>query len=244
MTDPLDALEIAGDQPFAEIAGCLYRDGVVLVRGLYPAAVIEAIHDAAAAIYAERDQAAAEGRLDGDLAILHLGHRAIDVAELVIDGRPAADWLVSPLVRSVAGICLLSPQPAVHAKSYARCARPGGQDLELPFHQDSRILGEPLLNIWVPLMDCGQDCPSLEVLAQRLHALEPTSAHLGNVYARAGVEIDAATLTAKYGTDRLWHPPFRRGDAFLFYGTTVHRTWVTPGMAKDRISIDLRLTAA
>lgn len=241
--DAFAALEIDGSRPFAEVAGCLYREGVCLVRGLYPRAVIEAIHDAAAAIYAARDAAAAAGTLAGEEAIHHVGYRSIRLGDIAVDGRPAADWLTPPVIRSVAGICLLAPRTAVHRDSYVRCARPGVQDLELPFHQDNRILPEPLLNLWIPLMACGLDAPGLEVLAHRLHMLEPTERRDGNQYARMGVEIDAATIAARYPLDRLWHPAFEPGDAFLFYGTTVHRTWVTPAMTRDRLSIDLRLIA-
>jgi hypothetical protein len=230
--------EYDADAPFPDIADCLYRNGVVLVRGHYPAALIDAIATSAGSRYAAEALLVEQGRMAPNR------YRTIGIDEIAVDGRPAAEHLVTDLARFAAGICLETTAPTVR-HAYVRRADLDEANLQLPFHQDSKLLGVPLINLWIPLTDCGRTTPGLEVVAQRIDGLVSTVPHgsAGTLYAEHGIEIEAATILAAFG-DRLWHPEFKVGDVMMFRGTTVHRTHVVPGMVGGRMSIDLRLVAA
>jgi len=230
-------LEFAADAPASDIADCVFRNGVALVRGHYDRALIAAIAARAAERYAAEADRVRRGEQEPNR------FRAVSIDEIEIDGRPAAELLVDDLARLVAGLCLDTLQPAVR-QSWVRCSEPGHRDLELPFHQDSRILNAPLVNLWIPLSDCGRDIPGLEIVTRRIDGLIATLPHdpTRNFYAGHGLEIDPDIILAAFA-DALWHPEFKAGDVLMFRGTTVHRTHVTPTMAGERMSIDLRMVA-
>src|SRR5258708_14660609 len=234
-------LTFGADQHFGEMAGSIHRHGVCLIRALYPAALLDAIAEAAAAVYAHRDGLVARNELPPEMTVLHGVDRSIIVSDIVIQGIPAAHLLAFDLLRSIAGVCLRKPQPAVHHDSYVRCVRPITGEGELPYHQDSRVLKCPLINVWLPFVDCGRDRPALEVIPQRLYDLTPTTQGDHSRLAEIGVEIDAATVRDTFGPDNAWHPEMAKGDALVFYCTTIHRSYVTPAMRIERTSIDLRL---
>jgi hypothetical protein len=233
--------EFRASQPFGDILASVQHNGLSLVRSLYPPELIQRIADAASEIYAERDRLLADDRLRPDLVHNHVRHRAIALADVAVADRPVSDQLMPQLVRSIAAICLHRPIVQAHPLSFVRSARPSEADLQIPYHQDSRILGCDLVNLWIPLADCGRALPGLEVVTQRLHALAPTGPSAGNLYAEMGVEIETAWVHDMFGVDSLWHPEFQVGDVLVFFGTTVHRTYVTKQMQGERLSIDLRL---
>lgn len=228
--------EFPADAPVTDIADGVYRNGVALVRGHYDPALIADIAGQAVQRYAREDALVREGKLGVNR------HRAFELAEVVVGGRPAAELLITDLARFVCGVCIetLTPVPT-HA--YVRTSTPGEADLVLPFHQDSRIVGLPLINMWIPLSDCGRTIPGLEVVARKLGVLETLPVGTsGNFYAGHGMEIDAKLVLDTYADD-LWHPEFKAGDVLIFLGTTVHRSYVTAAMTGSRTSIDLRLIA-
>jgi len=131
--------------------------------------------------------------------------------------------------------------PSVHHNSYVRCVRPATSEGELPYHQDSRVLDCPLVNIWIPFVDCGRNRPTLEVLPLRLFDLVPTISGEDGHLAQIGAEITAAAFQERFGADSGWHPEMAKGDVLVFSGLTVHRSYVTSAMDHERASIDLRL---
>ena len=112
-----------------------------------------------------------------------------------------------------------------------------------PFHQDSVAVPvpTPMLTCWIPLNDCGVYAPGLEVVAERLDSALPITDMPATNHAR--MEIDASVVERHYG-DRLWHPEFDAGDALLFDGRNVHRTYVTDAMTAVRYSVELRFVNA
>lgn len=227
-----------------DIADTLDRRGAVLIRHGIDPGLLAALLGAARAIYAGRDAQHAAGTLPPELHDLHVKYRAIPITELMLDGVSAEQRLVVPLIQAVATL-LLRKMPQI-AFSSVRCARADQGDLTLPYHQDSRIVAllapqlgpaPTLINMWVPFEACGVDRPGLELVNRPTAALLPTDGANDGIYATMGVEIAPETV----GSGDLWHPPFAAGDFFLFKGTTVHRTYVTPTMASERISADIRL---
>jgi hypothetical protein len=55
------------------------------------------------------------------------------------------------------------------------------------------------------------------------------------------IRLDEDAVLAAYGSQSLWHPALGPGDALVFSGTTIHRTYVTPNMTEPRMSIEFRL---
>jgi len=90
----------------------------------------------------------------------------------------------------------------------------------------------PMVTCWLPLNPCGRDAPGLELIARRVTRLLPVIA-LRDEYLRATFPLEA-----------FWRPVLKPGDALLFEGGTLHRTFVTPEMASDRTSIEFRFFRA
>lgn len=84
----------------------------------------------------------------------------------------------------------------------------------------------PLLTVWVPLVDCGDDAPSLEWLTEMPHELVPPAG------------LHDAALPAGPGARR--HARLAAGQALLFGPALLHRTHVTPAMTRPRASVELR----
>jgi hypothetical protein len=228
-TDGVDAI----------VAG-IRTHGVAKVSHVYETGLVAAIAAAAKKIYKDRDFAAAMGTLPPGLEEVHGNLRSIALTDLVVPQGPASDLLVTPMVREIAERFMDKPV-SIHQWSYARCARVNHNVLQLPFHQDTRIVGAPLINVWIPLSACGVEIPGLEVVALPLSDLIETINVGENLYASIGVEIAVDNVLAKFGGNSLWHPAFEAGDALFFQGTTIHRTHVTPEMRRERVSIDMRL---
>lgn len=231
-----------------EIAQAFDRFGVVVVRrGLDPT-VLAILLEEVRAEYARRDAQLLAGLLPPDKQQTHTRFRAIGVGEMTVNGLPAHQLLVTPLVLAVATL-VLRKAPGIAFSSF-RCARIDQENLVLPYHQDSRIISKmapqlgpkpPLVNLWVPLQDCGIDCPGLEVVNCATDGLMPVVDSADNFYASLGTEIAPEVVERAFGPRDLWHPPCAAGDLLLFKGTIVHRTHVTPTMTRERISVDIRL---
>jgi len=230
----------AAADPIESVVDSLRDHGVAKVAHVYDKALVEAIAASAKKIYRDRDFAAAMGTLDAGLQDLHGNLRSIAIDDLSAPAGRVRELLVTPFVRAVAER-FMAKSVEVHQWSFARCARAKNNVLQLPFHQDSRIVGAPLVNVWIPLSACGVEIPGLEVVAEPVAGLEDTIHEGENYYAGIGVEIAAEHVLTRFGASRLYHPPFAPGDALFFQGTTIHRTYVTQAMRRERISIDMRL---
>ena len=87
-------------------------------------------------------------------------------------------------------------------------------------------------------MLCGVDAPGLELVARALtHRLPPSTRPDSH---HPGAEIDEDAVIGDYGRD-LWHPEFRPGDVVVFGNFTIHRSYLSAGMAKPRYSIEFRV---
>jgi len=148
--------------------------------------------------------------------------------------------LVGERVRNLARI-YLGKEPSLSENSYIRRLVPGADIQALPFHQDQSVLGAPLLNIWVPLDPCGTTAPGLEVVVTNNRQLLDVSGDPSDVIPVERVRLKEQAVLAAYGSRSLWHPALRPGDALVFAGTTIHRSYVTSAMTEPRMSVELRL---
>lgn len=85
-----------------------------------------------------------------------------------------------------------------------------------------------LLTLWLPLQDCGEDCPRLEFLRQPLGSL----LHF--------TELGNEEIRRRFPDGEFWAPTLQSGDALLFLNGTLHRTFVEPDMVRDRTSVEYR----
>jgi hypothetical protein len=104
------------------------------------------------------------------------------------------------------------------------------------WHQDGAFLGDGIrtLNVWVALSPCGVDSPSLDVVPRRMDRIVETGTDGALFDWSVG---EGAVDRARGGTDVV-RPHFAAGDAMLFDEMFLHRTGVSPGMTRDRYTIE------
>lgn len=86
-----------------------------------------------------------------------------------------------------------------------------------------------MLTVWVPLVDCGRDAPSLEWIARATrYLLHPR-------------ELEDIALLERFGGLSRRRAMLCTGDALIFDGALLHRTHVNAGMTKRRVSVEFRV---
>ena len=192
------------------------------------------IYDEQAAISAEVDTLpAAERRA----RVRQMGTIRLD--DLLTNGSPAAPGLASPRILALAR-AHLGREPEREPNSYVCRLVPGPGIQALPFHQDQMILNAPLLNVWVPLNPCGTGAPGLEMVVTRERRLLDVSGDPADAIPVERARLDEDAVLAAHGARPLWHPASQPGDALVFAGTTIHRSFVTPATTEPRMSVELR----
>lgn len=220
----------------------LTRFGAILARDLYPREWVIEVGSRINQTYRLLGELRRRGALR-ELECRWLEARSFQVDLLSDLNGGVAEKLAAP-VRPVAEAAL-GGHVEISPYSFVRRVEPDDEEAgaahRLPFHQDQKILQSSLINIWAPFRDCGVTAPSLEVVARRLFTLEANQSHERNVYGQLGAEIPADQVLKSHG-DALVAPTLSAGDALIFLGTTIHRTYIVPGMSERRDSVDLRLT--
>ena len=85
-----------------------------------------------------------------------------------------------------------------------------------------------VVTCWIALTPCGLDAPGLELVTDRVdRMLSPTQ------LADGAVEL-------RWPTSRRTQPVLEAGDALVFSGDVLHRTFVSAAMTETRTSIELR----
>ena len=121
-------------------------------------------------------------------------------------------------------------------------------DRQIPYHQD--LYTQPphvsgVINFWTPFIDAGVDAPSVEVVPVRLKRLFHTRPmpFLPENEAFDKIHITKESIVQELGENVFWHPEVRKGDCLVFLEDTIHRTYVTPHMHKERMSIEIRIVS-
>lgn len=104
------------------------------------------------------------------------------------------------------------------------------------WHQDGAFLGDGIrtLNVWVALSACGDDSPSLDVVAKRMERIVET----GTDGAAFDWSVGEGAVERARGDAEIVRPRFAPGDVMLFDEMCLHRTGVSPGMTRDRYTIE------
>lgn len=224
-------------------AAGLRRCGVLKIRGLLDPGAISAVGAAARDLYGERDARVAAGECLTAPELQNHLRRTLALDRIVAGGRPAAELLDCPAIRALAGLHLGKP-PRLDPNSYVRALIPGPHIQALPFHQDQSILQTPLLNVWIPLTECGVHALGLEVVVTDRRDLLALAGPPDHAVPVERARIDERLVLGMFGPGALWRPSLDPGDVLVFAGTTVHRSHVTPQMTKPRLSVELRLVSS
>ena len=215
----------------------LLKQGVILLRCCLPSNWVIGLRQAAAPIFNQR--------LAPDRSLPTAENRAearrlsyIAVSDLI--GAPPNLSLINRRIMALAH-AYLGHEPTVESNSYVRCMAPGPNVQELPFHQDQAVLHRPLLNIWIPLDPCGVTAPGLEVIRIHCPGLLESGGDAAALIPVERVRLDKSLVLKRFGREAVWHPTLLPGDALIFPGTTIHRSYVTAEMTERRLSVELRL---
>jgi hypothetical protein len=126
--------------------------------------------------------------------------------------------------------------------SIARRQGPVADENSLPFHQDgANYVDLDFLNFWIPATPAGGDAPGLELVPV---ALDETLAVTTGPSAYPTIELDEASLAARFGRDSFFHPVMQPGDVLIMNQHTVHRTYTPPGATRERFSFEVRVGVA
>lgn len=229
-----DCVADVRDTPFETIMSSFKHYGAVKLTHLFSQDRVAEIAAAADLIFVERDGMFVSGSLPDHLAP-YQKRRTILLSDI-----PAADQLHAPIFADMARRCL-GHEPTVQSDSFVREIVPGSQAQALPFHQDQTILNQPLVNVWIPLTPCGQNAPGLELAIRSNQQLLDVDGPSDSPIAVERARISEEAVLARFGADALWSPLFAPGDAMVFSGMTVHRTFLKPSMTERRLSVELRL---
>ena len=154
--------------------------------------------------------------------------------------RAVAGTMLPEVYRTYFGGACVSPyeHDALHYQ------RPDLQKLFYLFHQDGSYFSyrpedHSGITTWIPLVDCGLDCPGLELYPYKLHEVLPPPKGQPLPY----TFLDTEEVLKRFG-NKLWAPAMKAGECLIFDNFLVHRTSVTPQMTKERRSADIRVFAA
>ena len=104
-----------------------------------------------------------------------------------------------------------------------------------PWHQDGAFLGDVrTANVWLALTPCGEDSPSLDVVAQRVgHILETGTEGADHNWSLAPDVAEGAA-----GEEAVVRLHFEPGDALLFDDRCVHRPGSDESMTRTRYAVE------
>ena len=216
----------------------LSANNVAKVKNCFSPALIDRIRLAATEQYRAREVEIKAGNVPEALK-LRYRRRTILLNELNLSEIDMMPLVVPELILEVARQHL-GKEPC-QAISSVRAIVPGPDDQRLPFHQDQTILQSPLVNLWIPLTPCGVTAPGLEVAVTSERKILEVVGSQDHEIPVERARIDENLVGRVFGTEALWRPAMKVGDALVFTGTTAHRTFVTPEMTDVRMSIELRL---
>jgi len=104
----------------------------------------------------------------------------------------------------------------------------GGLGVAFTPDRDAALPMTRLLTCWVPLQSCGRESPGLEFVRRGPESLLHYT------------QLDDVTLRQHFSPDQFWAPELQFGDLVVFLARSLHRTYVTPDMTEDRLSVEYR----
>ena len=227
----------------------LRETGIALLRDVFPLDVLTSLREAAARAFAEIEASVTPPQAYGYLPSAH-SFSITALREFGVNGNPELpglpdlDGFAAMCVDELGGDWAFRPEQCWVRKKFApHRASPTGYHIQ-DWHQDGalgvcfpakrgdRIAMTKLLTYWIPLNDCGADSPGLEFVrgrqAELLHFTELCDSNLRRIFK----------------PESFWSPVLCVGDGLVFSNSVLHRTFVLPGMTRDRLSIEYRVFAS
>lgn len=235
----------------ADMVAALEKAGCIRIAGLFPRQKLQVLQDWAESAFAQFDQQLIDGTLDPALqdyfALLpHMVNHIPSIAFDCFQGQTAWLW---ELFRETTlphflhcfyhGTFLYSSLHAV-----IRRQRPDLPRWFTGFHQDGHFLNPAwrMLHCWSPLVACGQDAPSLELIPAGLKAIRP-SHHKPwrgeHYYDNRDLDLESEILPY-FPVETFWPQILEPGDALIYDSYCLHRTYVLPSMSKPRYNLEMR----
>lgn len=238
----------ARDGDLTQALWALQNQGSVLIRQAFDPTALAPFLERAQQAYAQADQAWQQQQMDeayyklyyqyGHVEPHECGHGPGDfqtIGDLVFHSRlrPALHQLFGPALAMF------------YQNTLFRRQGPTTQNAPVPFHQDSQFLGVSAncVNIWTPLVPCGEDAPGLELILKPMRQILATpggQATDGQGY--ASIDLGLERIQQLFPATSFWHPILEVGDVLLFTHMTIHRTYQLPTMTKPRFSLEIRCT--
>ncbi|TAD88877.1 MAG: hypothetical protein EAZ99_12055 [Alphaproteobacteria bacterium] len=145
----------------------------------------------------------------------------------------------SPVYHAMQAYFQTSECDTVQQLMVARRQRPKARTSVLPFHQDvANYVHASFVNLWVPLIACGQDAASLELVPVATDELLSLTSRSDSLHPT--VEVDEETVFSRFGSE-CYRPVLAPGDVVLFNQHTIHRTYMPPAASQTRLSIEIRM---
>ena len=204
--------------------------GCALVREAMPPALLDAVLRRANAHFFR----ASYSQISADLAVLDtvpplsLGSSKLPETGTVADIEAAL--VAAPPWQALGA---LYPELSLAAaQSRLRLARPA-DDPEAGFQQWAATTRQRNLGFtfWIPLIACGEEAPSLELVARRSARLLPAKETGGVPLGDLAADQRAA----------LWIPDLAVGDLLIFDPFTLHRDAVRADMRQMRLALECRV---
>lgn len=229
-----------------EVLAQLQEDGVVVLQGRIPnETLMPFVRSAEACFHAvEAGQRVAYRFTPFSFSVIlpALLEFGIDSSNHLLD-PVCASGMNRILDKALATPVTCNLQQSWVRKRFASCHAPrhyqpnawhqdGGLGVSYRPEADAELPMTRLLTCWLPLQACGKDSPGLEFIRRRLDALLHYT------------DLDDFSLRERFPTAQFWAPELEPGDAVLFLPGTLHRTYVQPAMAYDRLSLEYRFFPA
>jgi|GEM_PF-1337816 len=122
--------------------------------------------------------------------------------------------------------------------SGVRIARLEDDQSYLFYHQDLVPLCTMGINLWAALDPIDGTRPGLEVIVRRQHHAFPVRS--GNIRNSADYEIAPELMQASFSPADFVRPEMAVGDGMMFLFTTVHSSYLPPGMTESRRNMEFR----
>lgn len=241
-------------------AAALERNGCILIRNLLTPALFASARSGFAALREVQRSFVAAPPADIDYAAFE-DMRALESAGVVMlqSHLGAAPW--RGFAQTVAGAVVQPLRAIVENYFHENFVVPIGYVMArqhagvfdarnttyVAYHQDIDFIGDGFesLNCWVPLDDCGEDAPGLELIPVRLR--ENLNKMLPASVPPVGLRFksyEAQVIETRFADAPRFRPVMRVGDVLIFSECTLHRTHHVAGITRARQSMEVRVFPA
>lgn len=217
-----------------QLPDLLHQRGAVLLRQVLPPELLSRWLPAFETAFERSDQVFATGQMDAHTWSCFRQFGLVNPLDVTGFYLWIQELFRQPRLQQVLQHLFATRPWLLLTDSAVRRQSPQQPRYQIHYHQDHEFLGqfEQALNVWIPLTAAGNRQPGLELWLDG-----PQQVLLNLQMSQAEREAVWSSIPAT----QLWQPELAAGDLIIFTHYTVHRTWVTPNMEKNRYSFEMRL---